>query len=206
MPTATPTNPPMTPNAPMRQSGVGSASSATSADVSVGVGRAFVYGDDVDTDRLFPGRYLFVADADGMRKHALEDLDPTFRERVRPGDVIVGGRNFGTGSSREQAVACLLHSGVRTVIARSFARIYYRNAINSGVAPLVCPAAVDGIKDGDQIEVDLVAGIITNTSRGQSYRFEPLPDFLRAILDDGGLVPHLRRTLTPAMPATPEQG
>lgn len=158
-------------------------------------GRAFVYGDDIDTDRLFPGRYLFVADAAGMRKYALEDLDPTFRERVQPGDVIVGGRNFGTGSSREQAVACLLHSGVRNVIARSFARIYYRNAINNGVAPLLCPAAVDGIRDGDQIQVDLAAGTITNQTRHQTYTFEPLPEFLRAILDDGGLVPHLRRTL-----------
>ena len=157
------------------------------------MGRAFVYGDDVDTDRLFPGRYLFVADPAGMRKYALEDLDPTFRERVRPGDVIVGGRNFGCGSSREQAVACLLHSGVRTVVARSFARIYYRNAINNGVAPLVCPAAVDGIRDGDEVTVDLAAGLITNVTRGESYRFEPLPDFLRAILADGGLVPHLRK-------------
>jgi len=156
-----------------------------------------VYGDDVDTDRLFPGRYLFVADAAGMRKHALEDLDPTFRERVRPGDVIVGGRNFGTGSSREQAVACLLHSGVRVVIARSFARIYYRNAINNGVAPLVCPAAVEGIRDGDDVSADLAAGTITNQMRGETYRFEPLPDFLRAILDDGGLVPHLRARFAP---------
>lgn len=156
-------------------------------------GRAFVYGDDVDTDRLFPGRYLFVADPAGMRKHALEDLDPTFREKVQPGDVIVGGRNFGTGSSREQAVACLLHSGVRAVIARSFARIYYRNAINNGVAPLVCPQAVDGIRDGDLVAIDLAAGTIRNNTRGETYRFEPLPGFLRAILDDGGLVPHLRK-------------
>ncbi len=154
-----------------------------------------MYGDDVDTDRLFPGRYLFIADADGMRQHALEDLDPTFRERVRPGDIVVGGRNFGCGSSREQAVACLLHSGVRTVVARSFARIYYRNAINNGVAPLACPDAVDGIRDGDEVAVDLAAGTLTNRTRDETYRFEPLPDFLRAILDDGGLVPHLRRTL-----------
>ena len=166
----------------------GSAPSAASA-----CGRAFVYGDDIDTDRLFPGRYLFVADPAGMRKYALEDLDPTFRERVRDGDVLVGGRNFGTGSSREQAVACLLHSGVRTVIARTFARIYYRNAINNGVAPLVCPAAVDGIRDGDEVTIDLAAGTIANVTRGETYRFEPLPDFLRAILDDGGLVAHLRK-------------
>ena len=167
------------------------------------MGRAFVYGDDVDTDRLFPGRYLFVADAAGMRKYALEDLDPTFRERVQDGDVIVGGRNFGCGSSREQAVACLLHSGVRTVIARTFARIYYRNAINNGVAPLVCPAAVDGIRDGDEVVADLAAGTITNRTRGETYRFEPFPDFLRAILQDGGLVPHLRARFAAQATAAP---
>jgi 3-isopropylmalate/(R)-2-methylmalate dehydratase small subunit len=166
---------------------------ASTKSVAPSSGRTFVYGDDIDTDRLFPGRYLFVADPAGMRKYALEDLDPTFRDRVRPGDVIVGGRNFGCGSSREQAVACLLHSGVRTVIARSIARIYYRNAINNGVAPLVCPAAVDGIREGDEVSVDLAAGTIHNLTRGESYPFEPLPDFLRAILDDGGLVPHLRK-------------
>jgi 3-isopropylmalate/(R)-2-methylmalate dehydratase small subunit len=175
-------------------------SSAVSATSALNGGRAFVYGDDVDTDRLFPGRYLFVADPAGMRKYALEDLDPTFRERVQPGDVIVGGRNFGTGSSREQAVACLLHSGVRTVVARSFARIYYRNAINNGVAPLVCPEAVDGIRDGDQVAIDLAQGTITNTTRGETYRFEPLPDFLRAILDDGGLVAHLRKRFAKTAP------
>jgi 3-isopropylmalate/(R)-2-methylmalate dehydratase small subunit len=120
---------------------------------------------------------------------------------VHDGDVLVGGRNFGCGSSREQAVACLFHSGVRTVIARTFARIYYRNAINNGVAPLVCPAAVDGIRDGDQVSVDLAAGTIRNETRGESYRFEPLPDFLRAILDDGGLVPHLRNRFAAQVPA-----
>jgi 3-isopropylmalate/(R)-2-methylmalate dehydratase small subunit len=135
-----------------------------------------------------------------MRKYALEDLDPTFRERVKPGDVIVGGRNFGTGSSREQAVACLLHSGVTTVIARSFARIYYRNAINNGVAPLVCPAAVDGIRDGDEVAIDLAAGTITNRTRDETYRFEALPEFLRAILASGGLIPHLRTQFAKPVP------
>ena len=161
--------------------------------------RAFVYGDDVDTDRLFPGRYLFIADPEGMRAHALEDLDPTFRSQVQAGDVIVGGRNFGCGSSREQAVSCLKHSGVDVVIARSFARIYFRNAINMGLAPLVCPAAVDRIRAGDQLQVDLAEGTITNVTRQESYRFDALPDFLRAILGDGGLVAHLRRRLAPSV-------
>lgn len=156
-------------------------------------GRAFVYGDDVDTDRLFPGRYLFAVTDDAMRDHALEDLDPTFRARVRPGDILVGGRNFGCGSSREQAVACLVASGVRHVIARSFARIYFRNCINNGVAPIVCDAAVDLIRDGDEVTVDLAEGTVTNETRGETMRFEPLPAFLRDILDAGGLVGHLRR-------------
>lgn len=155
------------------------------------MGRAHVYGDDVDTDRLFPGRHLFCVEDDDMRAHALEDLDPAFRDRVRPGHVVVGGRNFGCGSSREQAVACLRVSGVRTVIARSFARIYFRNAINNGVAPIVCDAAVDAISDGDEVEVDLAQGTII--AAGRAFPFEPLPAFLRDILDAGGLVPHLRR-------------
>lgn len=155
-------------------------------------GTAHVYGDHVDTDRLFPGRYLFaVSDAD-IRAHAMEDLDPGFRERVRAGDIVVGGTNFGCGSSREQAVACLRLSGVSVVIARSFARIFFRNAINNGVAPIVCDAAVDGITAGDQVAVDLGAGTITNSTTGAVHAFEPLPGFLRDILDAGGLVPHLR--------------
>lgn len=157
--------------------------------------RAFVYGDNVDTDRLFPGRYMFIADEAGMRAHALEDLDPTFREKVQPGDIIVAGRNFGCGSSREQAVACLKHTGIHILVARSFARTYYRNAINNGVAPLICPAAVDGIQDGDQLEVDLATGRITNVTRSETYQSEILPEFLREILADGGLVPHLQRRL-----------
>lgn len=156
-------------------------------------GHAHVYGDDVDTDRLFPGRYLFCVTDEDMRAHALEDLDPAFRDRVRSGDVVVGGRNFGCGSSREQAVACLKASGVDAVIARSFARIYFRNAVNNGVAPIVCDAAVDRIRPGDEVSVDLAAGTVTDHTLGESYAFEPLPDFLCGILADGGLVPHLRR-------------
>ncbi len=155
------------------------------------MGRAFVYGDNVDTDRLFPGRYLWCTQDDDIRAHALEDLDPTFRSRVRPGDVIVGGRNFGCGSSREQAVACMRLSGVAHVIAPTFARIFYRNAINNGVAPIECPDA-GRLRDGDEVHVDLAEGTVTNATRGETYRFIPLPPFLRAILDAGGLVPRLR--------------
>ena len=165
---------------------------------SPGSGRAFVYGDDVDTDRLFPGRYMFIADAEGMKAHALEDLDPTFRSRAQAGDIVVGGRNFGCGSSREQAVLCLRHLGIRAIVARSFARIYYRNAINTGVAPIVCPQAVDGIKEGDELAVDLAAGQLRNVTQGQTYAFEAFPGFLREILDAGGLVPHLKAKMVAA--------
>ena len=154
-------------------------------------GRAWVYGDDIDTDRLFPGRYLFCVTDDEMRAHALEDLDDRFRTEVRPGDIVVGGRNFGCGSSREQAVACLRVHGVRSVIAASFARIYSRNAVNNGVAPIVCPDAAAALRDGDRVTVDPAAGTVR---RGDDvWRFEPLPPFLQDILDAGGLVPHLRR-------------
>lgn len=156
-------------------------------------GRAHVYGDNVDTDRLFPGRYLFAVSDDDIRAHALEDLDPTFREHVRPGDVVFGGKNFGCGSSREQAVACLRLLGVRAVVARGFARIYFRNAVNNGVAPVVCPEAVDAVQDGDEVEVDLAAGVVRNRTRGLEHPFDPLPGFLQDILDAGGLVAHLRR-------------
>lgn len=156
------------------------------------MGRAHVYGDNVDTDRLFPGRYLFATTDDEFRKFALEDLDPDFRTNVQPGDVLVGGANFGCGSSREQAVACLRAFDVPAVIARSFARIYFRNAINNGVAPIICPDAVDIIQDGDDMTVDLDAGTVTHGPSGRSFAFEPLPDFLQEIIDAGGLVAHLR--------------
>ncbi|MHB8633326.1 MAG: 3-isopropylmalate dehydratase small subunit [Thermoplasmatota archaeon] len=159
------------------------------------MGRAFVYGDNVDTDRLFPGRFMFIADAEGMRAHALEDLDPDFRAQVQPGDVVVGGRNFGCGSSREQAVACLKHTGVEAVVARSFARIYYRNAINNGLAPLICPEAAERIRTGDQVTVDLAGGRITNATRTESYQFDPMPAFLLDIVNDGGLIEHLQKRL-----------
>lgn len=156
------------------------------------MGSAHVYEDHVDTDRLFPGRYLHCVTPEEMRAHALEDLDPEFRERVQEGDVVFGGKQFGCGSSREQAVACLYYLGVQAVVGKSFARIYYRNCVNNGVAPIICPEIVDVTKTGDAIEVDLAAGTITNRDRDVTHTFEPLPAFLREILDAGGLVPHLR--------------
>lgn len=166
------------------------------------MGRAFKYGDNVNTDVLFPGRHLFNPAPEYVRAHALEDLDPTFVGRVRAGDVVVAGRNFGCGSSREQAVACLKVHGVTAVIAPSFARIYYRNCINNGVAPLVSPEAADGIQDGDEVEIDLDVHRIHNRTRGQSYTFEAFPEFLLRVLRAGGLIPHLKATLAAAPKVT----
>jgi 3-isopropylmalate/(R)-2-methylmalate dehydratase small subunit len=167
------------------------------------MGRAFRYGDNVNTDVLYPGRHLANPNPDYQKAHALEDLDRTFVERVRPGDIVVGGRNWGCGSSREQAATCLKYNGVTHVVAASFARIYYRNCINNGIAPLVSPAASAAIQDGDEVEVDLEGGRIHNRTRNESYTFEAFPPFLLQILRAGGLIPHLRATLaaTQAAPA-----
>ena len=156
------------------------------------MGRAFVYGDNVNTDVLYPGRHLANPEPEYMRKHALEDLDPAFVSAVKPGDVVVAGRNFGCGSSREQAVSCLKVSGVNHVVARSFARIYYRNCVNNGVAPLVCDEAASRVHAGDELEVDLAGGRIHNRTRSESYPFEPIPEFLREMLAAGGLIPWLK--------------
>lgn len=159
------------------------------------MGRAWKYGDNINTDVLYPGRHLANPNPEYMKAHALEDLDPRFVKEARPGDVVVAGRNFGCGSSREQAVSCLKHTGVNGVIAVSFARIYYRNAVNNGVAPLVSIDGYRKIQDGDDVTFDLEAGTITNRTRGETYTFEPFPDFLVSILQAGGLIPHLKRSL-----------
>ena len=158
------------------------------------MGKAFVYGDDVNTDVLFPGKYTYtVTDRREMAKYALEDLDPSFRERVEPGDVIVAGRNFGCGSSREQAVICLVELGVAAVIAESFARIYFRNAINQGLPVIVLPGARERINTGDEVEIDLATGKLTAPSG--EYDFPPLSPEVQAILDAGGLVKYTKRKL-----------
>lgn len=156
------------------------------------MGHVFKYGDNVNTDVLYPGRHLANPEPDYQRAHALEDLDPDFAKTVRPGDVVVAGRNFGCGSSREQAVTCLKYAGAEAVVAKSFARIYFRNCVNNGVAPIVCPEAVDAAETGDEVEVDLSRGVVHNITRDTEHTFEPLPEFLRGILDAGGLIPWLR--------------
>ncbi len=157
-------------------------------------GRVWKYGDNVNTDVIFPGKYTYtVTDPEEMGKHALEDLDPAFSIQVQPGDVIVAGRNFGCGSSREQAVTCLKAKQAGAVIAKSFARIYYRNCINNALPVLTCPAAVDALAQGDEVEIDLEAGEI-RSDKG-TFAFPRLPEAILGILTAGGLIPYTRRRL-----------
>ena len=159
--------------------------------------RVWKYGDNVNTDVIFPGKYTYTISQDTaeLARHALEDLDPDFAGRVRRGDVIVAGRNWGNGSSREQAVTCLQAAGVQAVIAASFARIYYRNAINSGLLVIQCPAIVAAVATGDDLEIDLAATQIHFA--GRRYDFPPLPQQVRDILDAGGIIPWLRANTRP---------
>jgi len=157
-------------------------------------GRVWKYGDDVNTDVLFPGKYTYtVNDPAQMGEHALEDLDPEFRFKVQPGDVIVAGKNFGCGSSREQAVTCLVTKKVGAVVARSFARIYYRNCINNALPALTCAEAVEALESGDEVEVDLEAGEI-RSAKG-TFVFPLLPEAVMGIFEAGGLIPYTRRRL-----------
>jgi len=166
-------------------------------------GRVWKYGDDVNTDVIFPGKYTYtVSDPKEMSQHALEDLDPNFAKEVQPGDIIVAGKNWGNGSSREQAVICLKEAKVGAIVARSFARIYGRNCINSALPALTCPEAVDAIQDGEVIEIDMEAGAIQCAAG--VFNFPPLPANILAIVEAGGLINYTRRQLaansTPAGP------
>lgn len=156
-------------------------------------GRAFVFGDNIDTDMLAPGLYMKFAIAE-IAKHCLEAIDPEFATSVRPGDIVVGGENFGMGSSREQAVLALRELGVRVVIAKSFAGLFFRNCVNLGVAPVVCARAGE-IAKADILAVDVAAGIVADRTTGVDYAAEKLPPHLVAMLDDGGLMPHLAKKL-----------
>lgn len=157
-------------------------------------GRVWKYGDNVNTDVIFPGKYTYtVTDPREMAKVALEDLDPSFTKNVQKGDIIVGGRNFGCGSSREQAASCLVYAGVGAVIAKSFARIYFRNCINFGLPALTSAAAVDALQTGDIVEIDLENGEI-HSERGV-FQFPPLPQEIMGIFEAGGLVEYTRKRL-----------
>jgi 3-isopropylmalate/(R)-2-methylmalate dehydratase small subunit len=152
------------------------------------MGTVWKYGDSVDTDVIIPARYLTSTDEAELAKHALEDLDATFASGVRPGDVVVAGANFGCGSSREHAPVALKGAGVSAVVASSFARIFFRNAINTGLPIVTCPEAVAASDAGDEVEVDVAAGLVRNMTKGQTYEAEPLPDFIMDIVRRGGLV------------------
>lgn len=159
-------------------------------------GRVWKYGDDINTDVIFPGKYTYtVTERSEMSKYALEDLDPEFVKNVKPGDIIVAGKNFGCGSSREQAVIALKMAGVSAIIAPSFARIYFRNAINEGLPLLENSEAPEYINHGDTISVDFEKGEIVN-AEGKTFKFPPLPPEVRKIVEAGGLVPYLKQKLS----------
>ncbi len=158
-------------------------------------GRVWKLGDHINTDLIIPGRYLDDYSAENLATHALEDADPQFAKQVRKGDIIVAGRNFGCGSSREQAPLALKHAGVGAVVAGSIARIFFRNAINVGLPVVVCPKASQAVQAGDVVRIDLHQGIIEVVGSDLRMTFDPMPDFLMNILQSGGLVPFTRERL-----------
>ena len=151
-------------------------------------GNVLKYGDNVDTDVIIPARYLNTSDHKELASHCMEDIDKTFVTRVQQGDIITAGQNFGCGSSREHAPIAIKASGVSLVIAKSFARIFYRNAINIGLAIVECPEAADNISEGDKVEADKDNGIIRNLTTGQEFKAAPFPDFIQKIIENGGLM------------------
>ncbi len=153
------------------------------------------YGRDVDTDVIIPARYLNTSDPAELAKHCMEDLDSAFIDDVKPGDIIVAEENFGCGSSREHAPIAIKAAGVDVVIAKSFARIFYRNAINTGLAIMECPEAVDAIKAGDIVSVDADEGVITDETTGATFNAQPFPPFISEIIESGGLVERWRAKL-----------
>ena len=155
-------------------------------------GRVHKYGDNVDTDVIIPARYLNTSDPDELASHCMEDIDADFIKKVKPGDMIVADENFGCGSSREHAPLAIKTAGVSCVIAKTFARIFYRNSINIGLPILQCPEAVDGISAGDEVEVDTASGKITNVNTSKSYQAMPFPEFMQNLIAAGGLVAYAR--------------
>ena len=158
-------------------------------------GTVFRYGRDVDTDVIIPARYLNTSDPSELAEHCLEDLDATFVSRVRPGDIMVADENFGCGSSREHAPVAIKAAGVSCVIAKSFARIFYRNSINMGLPILECPEAVDAISEGDVVSVDADTGGIADETTGRVFQAQPFPPFIQEIISDGGLVARTKRVM-----------
>jgi 3-isopropylmalate/(R)-2-methylmalate dehydratase small subunit len=160
-------------------------------------GRVHRYGDNVNTDEIIPARYLNTTDVAELASHCMEDIDADFVRKVRPGDIVVADENFGCGSSREHAPIALKGCGVSAVVAKSFARIFFRNAINIGLPVLVCPEAA-AARAGDELEIDLTAGTIRNLTQGTEYQASPFPPFLQELIAAGGLTAHVRRRLEAA--------
>lgn len=154
-------------------------------------GKAHKFGDDIDTDVIIPAPYLVSTDPVELGKHAMEGADADFPKKVKPGDVLIAGRNFGCGSSREHAPMALRGVGLSCVIAKSFARIFYRNSFNTGLLILISPDAADGIAPGDEVEVEPEKGVIRNLSKNTQYRAEPVPPFMQELLNEGGLMKYM---------------
>ena len=155
-------------------------------------GRVFRYGDNIDTDVIIPARYLNTSEHKELASHCMEDIDKDFVKNVREGDIIVGGRNFGCGSSREHAPIAIKASGISCVIAATFARIFFRNSINIGLPILECPEAASGIQDGDIVSVDLSTGTIIDKTTGKEYKAEPFPPFMQKLIEAGGLAEYIK--------------
>jgi 3-isopropylmalate/(R)-2-methylmalate dehydratase small subunit len=158
-------------------------------------GPAIKFGKNIDTDVILPGKYLVLVDPYELAEHALEGLDPDFPDKAKKGVIIVGGKNFGCGSSREQAPLALKYAGVKCVVAETFARIFFRNAINIGLPVIECKGISAAVDDGDELSVDFEAGTVQNLSKGKSFQVAKLPPFILEILADGGLIENLRRRM-----------
>ena len=156
-------------------------------------GIAHKYGDNIDTDVIIPARYLNTTNHKELASHCMEDIDKEFASKIKPGDIMVAGYNFGCGSSREHAPIAIKESGIALVIAKSFARIFYRNAINIGLAIVECPEAAERIENGHEVEADLDAGVLRDLTTGESFQAEPFPPFIQKIIENGGLVASIRK-------------
>lgn len=158
-------------------------------------GKAHKYGRDVDTDVIIPARYLTTSDPDELAVHCMEDLDAGFVAKVKPGDILVAEENFGCGSSREHAPIAIKHAGIAAVVAKSFARIFYRNAINTGLPILESPGAAEGISDGDEVLIDADTGVITDLTTDTSWQAQPFPPFIQEMIEAGGLIEATRQKI-----------
>lgn len=156
-------------------------------------GKVIKYGDNVDTDVIIPARYLNISDINELAKHCMEDLDMNFQNRVKPGDIMAAGKNFGSGSSREHAPAVIKASGISCVIAETFARIFYRNAINIGLPIMECREASEDIEDGDVVSIDVYSGEIINETRNKTYKGTPFPKFIQDIMKAKGLINYVKK-------------